>query len=363
MEVVKTAGGIVRRDIEREESLKNAPARGAPNNYLAEMKRPVEPTSTTLLSMPPTVLGFFQSVTGFPLYGAVNHVESRSEALLTKVWEPGWRAEFQSSTDDDARVEGSREATGEAVRERRAASAGGTGREEVGGGSGDGSARPACEKQAKVMDGIQRDNRSFRRQLVVSCTSLVKAVLGDRYMASHHIKATQWAKSKGTPRAVLNFCAEHGLCVTDSQLYHRESKLAKTVDDANLMPKCATCCAFAQDNCDHEPSIGVRQGEGPHIATVASTAHWLGEEVGALEDASMLKRLGDLSTDDVLLGPDPAEGERRYGDFFRTLLGAVSTSEQIRSTEGAQQWCFEAQLREVRLYFFVFSFRRVVPAV
>ena len=98
---------------------------------------------------------------------------------------------------------------------------------------------------------------------------------------------------------------------------------------------------------------------------MACLALWVAETVGKLDDASRLKRVCDLSVDDVLFGPDAAESERRYEAFFETLLGAVSTSEQLRSTEGAALWCFEAQLREVRrsyllFLFFSFPFGRVV---
>ena len=75
---------------------------------------------------------------------------------------------------------------------------------------------------------------------------------------------------------------------------------------------------------------------------------WACVEVGALDDASMLKRIRDLSLDDIPVGSDAAEGDRRYGAFFATLLGAVSKSERMRSMEGGPLWCFEVQLREVR---------------
>lgn len=147
------------------------------------------------------------------------------------------------------------------------------------------------------------------------------------------------------PRVVLDFLPEHSGWATDSQVYHRESKFARVVEDSNLLSKCAKCAAFSQDNCDSEPGVGVRQGAGPHIPCVACMALWAGVEVGMLDDASALKRIGDLSLDDILAGSDAAEGERRYGAFFATLLGAVSKSERMRSAEGGALWCCEAQLR------------------
>ena len=260
-----------------------------------------------------------------------------------KVWERGWRDKFKKSvgdaTDDSA---------GGSMCDTTVGSGGGAGRTGVGATSGGGSVRPASETRAKYVEKFNRGCRSVRRRLTVMCTSMVKSVLGGRYMPSHSIKATQWAKSKKTPRVVLDFLAEHLGWATDSQVRHRESKFARVVEDSKLLPKCAKCAAFAQDNCDSEPGIGVRQGEGPHIPCVACVALWAGAEVGTLEDASMLKRIRNLSLDDILAGSDAAEGERRYGAFFATLLGAVSKSERIRSGEGGPLWCFEAQLREVR---------------
>jgi len=157
------------------------------------------------------------------------------------------------------------------------ASRGETVREGMVGASEEGSARRASEEEAKYIDYCDRSRRSARRQLNVFCARMVKAVLGDMFTASHEVKAAQWAKSKGTPRCVLDFVAEHGLWATDSRVYLRESKFAKAADDANLMPKHVKCGAFTQDNCDFEPAIGVRQGEGPHVSAVAALAFWLDE--------------------------------------------------------------------------------------
>ena len=62
MEVVKTAGEIVRRDIELEKSLKNVPPPGQGNNYMKELERVVETTAETLLAMPLTCVGFCPSL-------------------------------------------------------------------------------------------------------------------------------------------------------------------------------------------------------------------------------------------------------------------------------------------------------------
>eukprot|EP00752_Nemacystus_decipiens_P016789 g15026.t1 len=342
MAVVKAAGEIVRRDIELKKSLKNAPARGEANVYAKQLESHVEPPAETLLAMPPTVVGLLQSVIDEDLSVEQSPVEPPKDAGPCKVWERGWREEFKKGVCMD----GSRTDVGDPLRDTTNGSAVASGRGGVDAVSGGGSVRPASETRAKDVEKFNRGCRSVRRRLTVMCTSIVKSVLGMRYMPSHGIKATQWAKSKKTPRVVLDHAAEHLGWATDSQVYHRESKFARAVEDSNLLSKCATCAAFSQDNCDSEPRVGVRQGEGPHIPCVACVALWAGAEVGTLDDASMLKRIRDLSLEDVLAGSDAAEGERRYGAFFATLLGAVSTSERMRSTEGGPLWCFEAQLRE-----------------
>ncbi|CAB1107685.1 unnamed protein product [Ectocarpus sp. CCAP 1310/34] len=137
-------------------------------------------------------------------------------------------------------------------------------------------------------------------------------------MASHHIKAVQWAKSKGTPRVVVDFCAAHGMWATDRQVRHREDFNAKVVEDGDKLPKDVTCGAFPYDNCDMEPVVGVCQGE-PHLSTIAASAVTVGGSVGKLEDASRLKRYSLLTLDDVMKGPNAQGGERRFEAFQSQL--------------------------------------------
>jgi len=101
MAVVKTAGGIVRRDIQLDEGLKNAPGPGKPNIYMKELERPVEPTRKTLLAMPPTLVGLLQGVTDEELHAEKDPAEPRKEAGPGKVWECGWREKFGGSAGDD----------------------------------------------------------------------------------------------------------------------------------------------------------------------------------------------------------------------------------------------------------------------
>lgn len=173
------------------------------------------------------------------------------------------------------------------------------------------------------------------------CTGVVKAGLGPRYMASHHIKAAQWAKSKGTPRVVVDFCAAHGMWATDSQVRHREDFNAKVVEDGDKLPKDATCGAFPFDNCDMKPVVGVSQGE-PHLSTIAASAVTVGGSVGKLEDASRLKRYSLLTLDDVMKGPNAQGGERRFEAFQSQLRRAVYESASLGSKPDGPLWCVEA---------------------
>ena len=70
-------------------------------------------------------------------------------------------------------------------------SAGEAGRDGEGKASGEGSARSASETHAKHVGDFKRSYRSVRRRLSVLCTSMVRSVLGGRYMASYHIKSTR----------------------------------------------------------------------------------------------------------------------------------------------------------------------------
>ncbi|CAB1098858.1 unnamed protein product [Ectocarpus sp. CCAP 1310/34] len=164
-------------------------------------------------------------------------------------------------------------------------------------------------------------------------------------MASHHIKAAQWAKSKGTPRVVVDFCAAHGMWATDRQVRHREDFNAKVVEDGDKLPKDATCGAFPFDNCDMKPVVGVSQGE-PHLSTIAASVVTVGGSVGKLEDASRLKRYSLLTLDDVMKGPNAQGGERRFEAFQSQLRRAVYESASLGSTPDGPLWCVEAQLRK-----------------
>lgn len=179
----------------------------------------VAPAEHTLDTMPKTVVGLFQSLTGLPLKPDVS--------------------------DADICHDGGGE-----TREK------GLGGGPEHGSSGRKTTATMCaemlktETRTKFVDATNRDRRSWRRRLSVMCTSAIKAMLRGRHIASHDVKAAQWAQSQGTPREVINFCAEHGLMITDSQLHKREDFFAKNSNDEDLLDKEATSCALSVDNYD-----------------------------------------------------------------------------------------------------------------
>lgn len=123
--------------------------------------------------------------------------------------------------------------------------------------------------------------------------------------------------------------------------------MAKAVEDEHLLPKDATCAAFPFDNCDFDPRVGERQGEGPHVSTIAASALTVGADVGRLEDASQMKPRSSLKVKDVLEGPDEEEGVKRYNLFAVQLRRAASKSRLSRLFDGGESTCLEAELRKV----------------
>ncbi|CAM9817813.1 unnamed protein product, partial [Pylaiella littoralis] len=134
--------------------------------------------------------------------------------------------------------------------------------------------------QADHVHKNNRERRSFHRRVLMMSTVVVKAILGAQYLASHDIKRGSMSEGKGYLSRSYRLFAEHGLWATTSRVDHRESFHATIVKDENLLPKNATCAAIPYDNCDFDPRIGGRQGEGPHISTIAASAVTVGPEVG-----------------------------------------------------------------------------------
>ncbi|CAM9775397.1 unnamed protein product [Pylaiella littoralis] len=133
---------------------------------------------------------------------------------------------------------------------------------------------------------------------------------------------------------------------TASSVEHRESFNAKAVEDEHILRKDATCAAFPFDNCDFDPRIGERQGEGPHISTIAASALSVGADVGRLEDASKMKPRSRLTLGDVLQGPDEEDGVKRYNLFWLKVRRAVTNSGLKRSVGTEESTCMEAELRK-----------------
>lgn len=99
---------------------------------------------------------------------------------------------------------------------------GGDKRNEVSQGAVTMSLAPTSAEQAVHTDSVNHDRRSVHRRLLVVCAVVRKVILRGQHVASHDIKAAQWANSKGTCREVITLIAELGLWATTLQLEHRE---------------------------------------------------------------------------------------------------------------------------------------------
>ncbi|CAN0223698.1 unnamed protein product, partial [Pylaiella littoralis] len=295
MDVVRTAAGIVRGDVRRKSELRNVPKPGARHNYEKELEMKVEPPLESLRTLPQTLVSLVQVMTDLRMSPEMTGADNDRTG-------EGWVWETESGQSQHAGVCG--------VEERPAEPGRCTGTSNMGVERGFEGAPPEeiSEVHANNIFKTNKSLRSQHRRLLMMCTTLVKAVLPGRHMASHDIKAAQWAKSQKTTRLVINFMAEHGLCVTTSQLQHREDFYAKGIKDEDILDKDATAAAFPFDNCDMDPTMSVLPGEGPHFSNIACTSVTVRDPDLRLEDAACLKRRGQLTLNDVVEGPNPEGG-------------------------------------------------------
>eukprot|EP00752_Nemacystus_decipiens_P011825 g10492.t1 len=136
------------------------------------------------------------------------------------------------------------------------------------------------------------------------------------------IKGTQWVKSKGVPRDVIDFCAELGLWATTSQLQKREDWFLKHVEDKDLTDEHAESAAIPVDNCDKDITVSETAGEGCHFATITGTITTRAREVGKLEDESKLRPRRDLTLTDVTNGREweADAGNGRFDAFKENII-------------------------------------------
>ncbi len=331
MDVVRRAARIVREDVENKKCLKNAPGRGSKHQYGEELGMEVKDPREALLDFPATLVALLQGVTGFGLGREVVGAEREG---ATFVWEDKWHEEvLADARESRVPTQGSGEPGGGAARTSPLALP---------------PATTIPESLAAEIAKENKDRRSKHRRVYMLCCMLVKAVVGDKYIASHDIKGTQWAKTKGCPREVIDFCAGMGLWATTARLQHREDWFVRQAGDKDIIDKNAECAAIPLDNCDKDISVPDAQGEGPHYSCIAATITTRGPEVGRLEDASKLRRREDLHVNDVLEGPQwEEEGGRRYQTFEDVLYAAVVESVKISSGGDNELTCLEVVLRKV----------------
>ena len=105
MAVVMVAGAIVRRDVEGDSSLRNAPARGKEHRYGEELAMPVKPVREALAGYPETLVGMLQSVTLMPLIGDVVGGDPPA-SQPGWVREQAWRKDVLAEKEEEASAGG-----------------------------------------------------------------------------------------------------------------------------------------------------------------------------------------------------------------------------------------------------------------
>ena len=100
---------------------------------------------------------------------------------------------------------------------------------------------------------------------------------------------------------MLDHGAEHGLWVTSSQLQHRDDYFATVVAGEDILPKDASCAAFALDKCDFEPAMNVTGGQR-HLSCIAAIAVTMGPGSPPLGASRSLRPVQDLKLEDITEG-------------------------------------------------------------
>lgn len=143
-------------------------------------------------------------------------------------------------------------------------------------------------------------------------------------------------------------------------LQHREDFHAKRVKDEDVLDKDATAAAFPFDHCDMDPIMSVLPGEGPHLANIACTSSTVRGKDLRLQDATRLRRRGDLNLDVLMKGPNAEAGEERL-QLFQTILRRASFNAVIRRSSGpGPASCVEVELRKVRIRLNHFELEKLV---
>lgn len=292
---------------------------------------PAKASREGLLDFPLTLVALVQAVTG---------LELRREAVDTErggarfAWEQEWHGEVSADVrDSQTRTQGSCYHEGRTARTSPLPSS---------------SPVSISETAAAKIDKDNREIRSNHRRVYMMCCVLVKAVMGDKFLTSHDV-GTQWLKSKGCPRDVMDFGAELGLWVTTSRLQHRQDWWVTQVEDRDVIDENAEFAAIPVDNCDKDITVSENAGEGRHLPTITATNTTRGPEVRKLEAARMLRSRREPTVDDVMLGQEweTREGSERYETFEGVLYSSGLDSVLSSSGRDNQLTCLEAVLRKV----------------
>lgn len=210
---------------------------------------------------------------------------------------------------------------------------------------------PISDKHAENLRSGARDRRKHLRRGYYLSTIIIKHTLPDSYRAPHDFKLAQVLKSLGCTAAVIDFLKEQGLCLSNSQMYKREARVAESIRDEELLPPPRDGpWAIAWDNNDHKQTISAIGGR-PNLPTIACTGVGVEDKGGILPRLASEKEftpLDQLSVDDILGGLPRDDDAKSYESFFAILRKAVWAC-GLQSHGGDNPLtCLEIQMRKVR---------------
>ena len=196
-------------------------------------------------------------------------------------------------------------------------------------------------------DTEERRLRKEVRCVYMLSTMFLKAVIIGKCRAPHDLKLSQVFKSQGTTQMVIDFLANLGVCMTDSERYNREILHVRSREDEGLLPTGIFPIAVAWDNNDVKPTMDVTPG-APYVPFIGATA------VGILPDQAPLPTLASredfrekVTVDEVVNGQPRDEDASTFEGFKKTLLEASWSAWVGFSGQTQTSTCLEAEIRKV----------------
>ena len=131
-------------------------------------------------------------------------------------------------------------------------------------------------------------------------TMCLSALLRQDYRAPHELVMSQALKSHGTSRAVIDFLAMLGLCISERGRYDREEVVVRNFHDTTIVPPELSIVAAMWDNNDMKPTMNLLGQD--YVSFIAASCVGVSDKSLRLSPESEWTRLEDLDAETVIRG-------------------------------------------------------------